>query len=311
MSNNNNRRNRNRFNTTKINYVIRTNNNRRNARRNRILNRLPPEDSQRVQTLGAGALMSRITIPYNTNFTIQNAEDPTVNIISLGNLIESNPEFTDKQYNFKYYKIIGIKIIKFPNNNTSIFTHFIVYLDWGARNSNYTYEYMLHADTVKRIPFYNFKVLNYKFKPPNANLPTSNSQASYINLRNFNSTYDNFTIPINLCVVPVKQPNTNAQTAYVNFVIEVLIQYRGSEYYSNAAKLVKAIKYMKNEEIQKLKEALELRQNEENRKQIKNEIITSEEEEDKESNEENFKKIKDSEKNIENHKVIKRKIKHE
>lgn len=259
-------------------------------KRRGLLRRLPPEDSQKVQSLGSGSLLTRVTIPYSNNFSITANENPVVNIISLGNLIESNPEFTDKQYNFKYYKIIAIKLIKFPNNNSSALTHFIVYLDWGARNTNYTYEYMTHADTVKRIPFYNFKVMNFKFKPPNANLPTSNSQASYINLRNFNSTYDQFTIPINLAIVPFKQPNTNVQTAYVNFTIEVLIQFRGSEYYSDNERINNMIKNMNIEELNKLENNIK-KQKEEKDDEIK------EEEEEEEKEEKNKSKSKSKNKN--------------
>lgn len=317
----------------------------RTRKRNNLLNKLPPPDTKRIQTLGAGSLLSRITIQYSYQFNASSTEDPTPNVISLGNYLDSSPEFTDNKYNFKYYKILAIKIIKFPYNSNTTLTHFNVYIDWGARNTNYTYEYMNNADTVKRIPMYSMRVLNYKFRPPNANLPTSSTAANYINLRNFKTAYDNFTIPINLVVVPIKLIYTNSLQTTISFTIEILVHFRGNEYLSNSQaiqnkinliqdektlneikekldeklkrtkenkcklkyekqklkqkeqeKKIEEIKevtnYIKQEDVNKMKQAIKLKEKNITKKQLKNEIIKSEEEEEKESSEENLQKFK-------------------
>jgi len=142
----------------------------RYRRRNRnIINKLAPNYSQRVQVMGPGRTICRVTT------TVDNDVAAQANLVlELNNIILLNNEFLSFKYDYEYFRIRCIKIIKLPSNLNSELSYFNCYVMW-KNEQTVPLELLDVSDKTKKIPLNNYRVVNFKFKPPDAMIPVGDS----------------------------------------------------------------------------------------------------------------------------------------
>lgn len=180
-----------------------------NNRRRRIINRVPPVVSTTPQTYGPGRLIAHITDDIIRTTAV------TVESYHLGERLKGNSEFLETVNKYKFFKILGIKVILKPYNyvNTSETGAFL--LNWDSEVP----DNFLKDDSAKIFGPVNPRMKVWKFIPPDMVIGTTAQGTAPVNLR----TYINakrFVIPCWFHVVVGFQ-------GFVDFQIEWIIEFRG------------------------------------------------------------------------------------
>jgi hypothetical protein len=222
-----------------------------------LLQDKPYSLKQSIQKLGPGYLVVRVTQRYTYTGV---DEDAVVNFMYD---VVDNAEFEDKLPKFRYFKILGVKLIMNANNKVGATASGRITIDW---NSN-TLENIYKDDGSKEFPNYLTKNLIFRYLVPNANLSMSDGRTI------------NFGIwtPTNFPLSNATPPGFIKISAAFGFTFtaETLVAFKGSQTTFTPNKIIgglnkeKAVGEIKEEEKEEEKEEGENKEDE--RKEVENE----------------------------------------
>jgi hypothetical protein len=164
-----------------------------------------------MQRLGPGTTTVRVTQRY-TYTGID--EDAVVNFMQD---VVSNVEFEEKLNKFKYFRMLGVKIIMNANNKVGATASGRISLDW---NSNIV-ENIYKDDGAKEFPNYLTRNMIFRFLVPNANLSMSDGRTINYNIW----TPTNFPLSN---AIPPGFIKISAAFAFT-FTTETLVSFKGSQ----------------------------------------------------------------------------------
>lgn len=208
---------------------------RRKNRKFRALTQLPYSLRTRPVGLGAGGSLTRITDKFS--FTVETSGVLQNDVINHMYYVYSNQEFERYVGIYKYFKIIGVKIIVPPRNELSgevVQTARIAY-DWVTG----VVENILSDDNAKEITSYQTRNKVFKFFPPNLLIkaPTGSNYVNY-----------NSWLPMSQIsgFVPPGYIKISSEFAF-DFTVETIVKFRGCET-QNTSNNKKIIGFKKKEE---------------------------------------------------------------
>lgn len=152
----------------------------RRRRRNPIYKR-PYILKQGVQTLGIGGTTYRFEQFFNVTVQAGSYQNSSYGIIGA---LNGNLEFQGIAQNYKYFKILGVKVVLPPQptvGNSTIYRAGRIAMDWN----DLAEEELMINDSAKVIPFYSVRNTIYTFRPPNMNLRTVVGDSRIYNYREF------------------------------------------------------------------------------------------------------------------------------
>jgi hypothetical protein len=155
-----------------------------------------------------------------------------------------NAEFERNLPLFRYFKIIGMKVIIPPRLNTDNvqLPNARISMDWADG----TGENIQQDDSSKEITAYSTRTKVYKFKPPNL-LIKSAAGNQFLNYSEW--------MPTNQTAGYVPPGYFKITTAFTfNMTIEVLVMFRGSQFGTNSNKIRKIEKIEEEKEEEKEEE---------------------------------------------------------
>ncbi|MBS7551901.1 hypothetical protein KII05_10750, partial [Weissella confusa] len=144
--------------TTKRNNKFKKNNLRR--RRN-LINRQPVTNSSSLQTFGPGSTVCRVTNYVQFVPTDNTMTHGTIDIIKL---MAQSTEFESYVTRFRFFKIVGVKIIIQPRltYELSPLLPARLTIDWASELN----ENILADDGAKQVMYYNTRPKVYRFRSP-------------------------------------------------------------------------------------------------------------------------------------------------
>jgi len=213
---------------------------RRQRHNNKSLIRGKPYSlKQTVQRLGPGSTTVRVTQRYTYTGL---DEDAVVNFMYD---VVDNAEFEDKLSRFRYFKILGVKMIMNANNKVGATASGRITIDW---NSN-VLENIYKDDGSKEFSNYLTKNVVFRYLVPNANLSMSDGRT--INYSIWTPT--NFPLSN---AIPPGFIKISAAFAFT-FTTETIVAFKGSQTTFTPNKIIgrqEAKEEVKEEEIEEEKE---------------------------------------------------------
>lgn len=212
------------FRLPRVGFNVRRNRRVRN-RKNRVINRRPPNTSTKPQRYGPGRLITNITLELPI------IAPNTITSINLGEQLKSNLEFTELSGKFNYFKLIAIKVIllSYQFQNTTKSGVFV--LNWhGEPPGDLT-----KSDNAKLFGPINITNKIWKFIPPKMVIGTTNTDSAPINLNEYINIH-RFTLP---AWIHVFHEFTGQN---MPFKVELVIETRGITMLPSSSKLDNILK---------------------------------------------------------------------
>jgi len=201
-------------------------------------------------------------------------------------------EFLDRKYNFSWFKVMGVKAIVLPSNNTTSAPLFMKIVWTTGENDNTNEDSIRSDDNTKQIGLYNIKAKVFKFKPPNVILTATNTGVSY-NYNDWIST----DIPTTSLTCFLNYMQQTSNPIRINW--EVLIRFRGARFVVPESRMADQVKYMTDISLNKISKIVEDEKS--RRREDKIDEIEEDEMEDKKNIEDEIKELR---KKIDNLKQI-------
>jgi len=155
-------------------------------------------------------------------------EKNTTYRVSIKSAFLDNPEFSLKSENFKFFKLIEIRVL-FLQSNASVQDMLTVNMNWQNNQSSPTI--MASDDSSKYVPFFRTRNRTLRFLPPNLTMEiimAGDPTGSYINPSEWQPSDLVFTkFPGNLFI-------ENPSTTVNDFcILEFVVAFKGNDQYEN------------------------------------------------------------------------------
>jgi len=222
---------------------------RKKRRGKNIIQSKPYSIKQSIQRLGPGSTTVRVTQRYTYTGL---DEDAVVNFMYD---VVDNAEFEDKLPRFRYFKILGVKIIMNANNKVGATASGRITIDWSSN----TLENIYKDDGSKEFPNYLTKNLVFRYLVPNANLSMSDGRT--INFSIWTPT--NFPLSN---AIPPGFIKISAAFGFT-FTAETLVAFKGSQTTFNPNKIKVIGREAVKEEIKEEEEEEEKEEGKEKEKE--------------------------------------------
>jgi hypothetical protein len=130
-------------------------------------------------------------------------------------------EFNRSAACYSWYKIIGIRVMFPALNSSNVNSSFFMKLEWDRVPAEH--QMLAFDDNTKIVPMLTSRNLTFKYFPPNVNIYTP---TAVFNPAEFNSTV-NMPFP-RVPHLQLQTANPGATAVERNFMVEVLVVFRGS-----------------------------------------------------------------------------------
>jgi len=234
----------------------------RNNKRRGIMYNQPKVISGVTQTFGPGSTVCRVT---NYVHFVPTDDQMTHGTIELMKLMAQTSEFESYVTRFKYYKIIGVKIIIQPRLTYELtpLLQSRITIDW----TNNTNENILADDGSKEVNYYNTRPKVYRFRPPKM---TINRYGNAYNLGGWTPTNIDLNYLPGWLKISSEFP--------LNLCTETIVIFRGNQTSVNPQSQIIKFEGGKVVEVQDEKEEEEKKEREEEEEEEEKENINIEEE---------------------------------
>jgi hypothetical protein len=193
-----------------------------------------------VATMGPGTTTSRVTLRYKYE-----APEGDSAVVYMMNAMFNNQEFERNITLFKYWKLIGVKIIIQPrvNENQGNDPTGRITIDWN----NDLVENILADDGSKEIAPYSTRYQVYRYAPPDALLTAANGKR--INYANWIAANDGFQDTLAPGYLKI------TSTWQFSFVVELIVLWKGNQTHLAVEAIKKiVVPKEKKEDVVKMKE---------------------------------------------------------